>query len=48
MQVTTSDDDVLITSILDGDDQAFTTLVTRYQERVFRLLARFTRDRIAW
>lgn len=47
MQVTTtSDDDVLITSILDGDDQAFASLVTRYQERVFRLLARFTRDRI--
>ena len=35
----------LIDAILDGDSPAFETLIGRYQERVFRLLSRFSRDR---
>lgn len=46
LPVTTCDDESIITSILDGDDAAFATLVSRYQDRVFRLLGRFTRDRV--
>lgn len=41
--VDTADEDLIVRS-LEGDDEAFGALVTRHQERVFRLLGRFTRD----
>lgn len=41
-----ADDAILIASVLEGDEDAFRTLVLRYEERVFRVLARFTRDRM--
>lgn len=37
-------DENLIMATLDGDDEAFATLVTRYKRRVFRLAARFAGD----
>ena len=40
------DDDKLIAGVLDGSDEAFRILIERYQDRIFRLLNRFTRDRI--
>ena len=40
----TSDDD-LIDAVLAGEGSAFGVLMDRFQERVFRLLSRFTRDR---
>jgi len=38
------DDADLIAAAVDGDESAFQLLVERYQDRVFRLLGRFTRD----
>jgi RNA polymerase sigma-70 factor (ECF subfamily) len=38
------DDSELIASVLGGSESAFAALVHRYQERVFRLLSRYTRD----
>lgn len=38
------DDSELIAAILGGSESAFATLVQRYQDRVFRLLSRYTRD----
>lgn len=38
------DDAELIAAILGGSEVAFATLVQRYQDRVFRLLSRYTRD----
>lgn len=35
----------LIAGALDGSEAAFTALLDRYQDRVFRLLSRYTRDR---
>lgn len=35
----------LIEAVLAGSGSAFESLIERYQERVFRLLSRFTRDR---
>ena len=35
----------LIVAVLEGSEGAFGQLMERYQERVFRLLGRFTRDR---
>ncbi len=35
----------LIAATLEGSEPAFAHLLDRYQERVFRLLSRFTRDR---
>lgn len=40
------DDSALIAGILEGSDEAYRILVERYQDRVFRLLSRFTRDRM--
>lgn len=40
------DDSKLIAGVLDGSDEAFRILVERYQDRVFRLLGRYTRDRM--
>ena len=38
------DDAELIAAILGGSESAFAALVRRYQDRVFRLLSRYTRD----
>jgi RNA polymerase sigma-70 factor (ECF subfamily) len=38
------DDHELIDAALAGDEQSFGVLIGRYQDRLFRLLARFTRD----
>jgi RNA polymerase sigma-70 factor (ECF subfamily) len=38
-------DSQLIEAVLAGGGLAFETLIERYQERIFRLLSRFTRDR---
>ncbi len=35
----------LIQAVLDGSNAAFAGLMDRYEERVFRLLSRYTRDR---
>ncbi len=35
----------LIAASLDGRDEAFASLVGRYEDRVFRLVSRYTRDR---
>ncbi|MEM7199272.1 MAG: sigma-70 family RNA polymerase sigma factor [Planctomycetota bacterium] len=40
------DDGVLIRSVLAGDEGAFGELLRRYEDRVHRLLSRFTRDRM--
>jgi len=40
-----SDDAVLIAAVLDGSESAFAELIERYQDRVFRLLSRYSRDR---
>ncbi len=40
------EDSTLIAETLDGSDAAFQALVERYDERLFRLLSRFTRDRM--
>lgn len=40
------DDGALIQASLEGSHDAFQTLIERYQERVFRLLTRFARDRM--
>ena len=37
-------DERLVEAALAGDDQAFTTLVSRHKRRIFRLAARFTRS----
>lgn len=37
-------DAALIDAVLGGDEEAFGRLVDRYQQRVFRLLGRFSRD----
>lgn len=42
--VDSRDDSDLIAEAIAGDELAFATLVERYQDRVFRLLGRFTRD----
>lgn len=34
----------LIHAVIDGSDSAFASLIGRYQDRVFRLLSRYTRD----
>src|SRR5262249_26230700 len=39
-----ADDAALIAAVLEGSEGAFATLVQRYQDRVFRLLSRYTRD----
>ena len=39
-----TEDAELIAAALDGSEAAFASLVGRYQDRVFRLLGRFTRD----
>ena len=39
-----ADDSALIAAALDGSEGAFATLIGRYQERVFRLLSRYSRD----
>ena len=39
------DDAALISSVLEGSDDAFRTLVERYQERVCRVVSRFAKDR---
>lgn len=36
----------LIAAVLDGSEAAFGSLVTRYQDRVFRLLGRYCRDQV--
>ena len=38
-------DDALIDASLAGDESAFAALIERYQDRLFRLLGRYTRDR---
>jgi RNA polymerase sigma-70 factor (ECF subfamily) len=40
------EDSALIAEVLAGNDEAFRVLVERYQERVLRMLAKFTRDRM--
>ena len=40
-----SDDADLIAAVLAGSETAFEELIGRYQERVFRLLSRYSRDR---
>lgn len=37
-------DDILVRAARKGDDDAFSSLVTRYKRRVFGLAARFARD----
>jgi RNA polymerase sigma-70 factor (ECF subfamily) len=37
-------DELLIKATLSGDDEAFSELVRRYKQKVFRLAARFVRD----
>ena len=37
-------DDVLVAGILDGQEELFTVLVTRYQTRLFRFISRYTGD----
>jgi RNA polymerase sigma-70 factor (ECF subfamily) len=44
--IETVDDSTLIGEVLEGSQEAFRTLVLRYEERVFRVLGRFTRDRM--
>jgi RNA polymerase sigma-70 factor, ECF subfamily len=39
-------DPELIAAAVDGSEAAFTTLVERYQDRIFRLLGRYCRDQI--
>lgn len=41
-----SDDRSLIAAILDGSEGAFAALIARYEDRIFRLLSRYTRDAI--
>jgi len=43
-QMPERDDERLVEAALAGDDQAFTTLVSRHKRRIFRLAARFTRS----
>lgn len=43
--MTRTTDDELIQAVLAGSDGAFADLVERFQDRVCRLLSRFTRDR---
>ncbi|MGE3173938.1 MAG: sigma-70 family RNA polymerase sigma factor [Planctomycetota bacterium] len=38
------DDQELIAAVLGGSETAFADLVRRYQDRIFRLLSRYTRD----
>ncbi len=40
-------DDTLIAAILDGSEDAFQQLIERYQGRLFGLLSRLVRDRLA-
>ena len=40
-----SEDAELIAAVLAGSESAFAELIGRYQDRVFRLLSRYTRDR---
>lgn len=42
--ITEAADADLIAGVLQGSEQAFATLMVRYQDRVFRLLARYCRD----
>jgi len=37
-------DEHLIKVVLDGDDEAFSELVRRYKQRIFRLASRFVKD----
>ncbi len=46
LKVVEQPDGTLITAALGGDHSAFGILVERYQERLFRLLSRFARDRM--
>ncbi len=39
-----TDDATLIAAVLDGSEPAFAELIGRYEDRVFRLLSRYTRD----
>jgi DNA-directed RNA polymerase specialized sigma24 family protein len=39
-----SSDPELIAAILGGSESAFAELMGRYQDRIFRLLSRYTRD----
>lgn len=39
-----ADDQALIAAVLDGSEPAFAALIGRYQDRVFRLLSRYSRD----
>ena len=41
-----ADDSVLITGVLEGSEESFRALVERYEDRIFRVLSRFTRDRM--
>jgi len=41
-----ADDVTLIAGALAGDEDAFRALVHRYEDRVFRVLSRFTQDRM--
>lgn len=43
-RMTEISDDALIDAVLAGEGSAFGTLMDRYQDRVFRLVSRFTRD----
>jgi RNA polymerase sigma-70 factor (ECF subfamily) len=43
-RIVEQDDAALIAAVLDGSESAFAALVERYQERVFRLLSRYSRD----
>ncbi|MBK8100077.1 MAG: sigma-70 family RNA polymerase sigma factor [Planctomycetes bacterium] len=42
--ITEAADSDLIAGVLQGSEQAFATLMARYQDRVFRLLSRYCRD----
>ncbi len=44
-QLPQQSDHELIDAVLDGSAVAFESLIGRYQERIFRLLSRFARDR---
>jgi len=44
--IETADDTRLIGDALEGCEDAFRILVLRYEDRVFRVLSRFTRDRM--
>lgn len=41
-----ADDATLIAAALAGSEQAFAALIGRYQDRLFRLLSRYTRDAV--